>query len=211
MMKRPLLYAALVPVLGLLVLGCAKKDRLFDTTEELNPRVRHANYEDKISAFKLYIPPGVWRIVAAKNVDLALLSRTCVGKVSMDAGWLFGPDLEDTARKTAEEMFDGSCQWLDKQQFTVDDCPAVIVAAKGRILYASAEKFYVDRVVAVGVIKFGSRKCVFKYIAPQECYSQTKDDLLDLMRGFERIERGFGKHKGEEDKDEENSSPEAGD
>jgi len=190
-MRRYMLLTILAVVVLPLLTGCAKKDRWFDTDQEINPRVRHANYVDKVNAFKLYIPPGVWKVAPVKRALLALVSRKCVGKVIVNAEWLFSGEYGEEAERIAAESFDGDFEWMDKKKFFVGDCPAVIVAARGKILYSRAEKFYVERTVAAGVIKYGSRQCQFKYVAPDECYKKTKNDLVNLMLGFEQLDRSW--------------------
>lgn len=171
--------------------GCASKDKWFDSDTEVNPRVKHANYVDKVNAFKLYIPPGVWRVAPVKRALLALVNRNCVSKVIVRAEWLFSDEYGREAEGIAAESFAGDFEWLDKKKFFVGDCPAVIVSARGRILFSKAEDFYVERTVAAGVIKYGSRQCQFKYVAPDECYQKTKDDLVNLMLGFEPLDRAW--------------------
>ena len=201
-MKKYLLYPSLVAALCLFSVGCVKKDKIFDSAEEVNPRVREANYVDKVNAFKLYIPPGVWRVVRSKKVKLALENRKCSGKVMVDAEWSTDSELADEARTIADDMLTENSEWPgEKETFVVEDCPAVVVAARGKILYARAEKFYVERTVAVGIIKFGARECIFKYVVPQECYARTRDDLVNLMRGFRRLERSPKGEKASEDDD----------
>jgi len=194
-MRRYVLFVLLILILLSGLVGCAKKDRWFDSDQEINPRVRHANYVDKVNAFKLYIPPGVWKVAPVKRALLALVNRKCIGKVIVKAEWLFSDEYGEEAEQIAVESFDGDFEWLDKKKFFVGDCPAVIVTARGKILYSKAEKFYVERTVAAGVIKYGSRQCQFTYVAPDECYGKTKDDLVNLMLGFEQLDRSWFSNK----------------
>ena len=172
-----------------LLLGCASSDKWFDTDTETNPHVRRANFEDKINAFKLYIPPGTWRVVGDEVALLALENRECIGKLTVSASWSLGSDPVNLAREGVEFTIDDEPEWVSSRVFLVRDFPAAIVAGEGRVLYSAAEEFYVRRTVAVGVIKFGSRLCLLKYVAPRNCFEQTEDDLIALMNSFERIER----------------------
>ena len=191
-MRRNVLFVLLILILATGLSSCRKKDKWFDTDQEINPRVRYANYVDKTNAFKLHIPPGVWKVVPVKKARLALVNRKCIGKVIVKSAWLLSDQYAEEAERIAVESFAGEFEWLDKKKFFVGDWPAVIVSARGRILHSKAEKFYVERTVAAGVIKYGSRQCQFKYVAPDECYANTKNDLVNLMLGFERIERFSG-------------------
>ncbi len=190
-MRKFIPLSILLSALLAVLMGCANKDKWFDSDRDINPRIRHANYVDKVNAFKLYIPPGVWRIVPIKRALLALVNRKCVGKVIVKAEWLFSDEYGREAENIAAESFSGEFEWLDKKKFFVGDHPAVIVSARGRILFSKAEDFYVERTVTAGVIKYGSRQCQFKYVAPDECYEQTKDDLVNLMLGFEQLDRSW--------------------
>ncbi|MBN1592015.1 MAG: hypothetical protein JW941_02055 [Candidatus Coatesbacteria bacterium] len=194
-MKRRYIYLViLLPLLALLV-GCTRKDKWFDSDQDANPKVKHANYVDKVNAFKLFIPPGVWRVVPAKRALLALVNRKCVGKVLVESAWLFSDEYGQEAERIAADSFTGDFEWLDKKKFFVGEFPAVIVAARGRILYSASEEFYVERTVVAGVIKYGSRQCQFKYAAPNDCYAETKDDIVNLMLGFQQLDRGSSNNK----------------
>ncbi|MBN2209189.1 MAG: hypothetical protein JW759_07825 [Candidatus Coatesbacteria bacterium] len=196
-MRKSFPFVLVILILATGLLSCRKKDKWFDTDQEINPRVRYANYVDKTNAFKLRIPPGVWKVVPVKKARLALVNRKCIGKVIVKSEWLLSDQYAEEAERIAVESFDGQFEWLDKKSFFVGDWPAVIVSARGRILHSKAEEFYVERTVAAGVIKYGSRQCQFKYVAPDDCYANTKNDLMNLMLGFERIER-FSSGSGEE-------------
>jgi len=198
-MRRYVLFVLVILILLSGLAGCRKKSRSFDTDQEVNPRLRHANYVDKVNAFKLYVPPGVWKVAPVKRALLALVNRKCVGKVVVKAEWLLSDQYGEEAERIAAESFDKDIEWLDKKKFFVGDCPAVIVSARGKILYSKSEKFYVERTVTAGVIKYGSRQCQFKYIAPYECYRKTKEDLVNLMLGFEQLERSWFSGKGKEE------------
>jgi len=198
-MRRYILLLLLAVVTLAALVGCHKKEAWFNTDQQINPRIRHANYVDKVNAFKLYIPPGVWRVARAKRALLALVNRKCVGKVVVKSSWLFSSRYGRDAEKIAAESFAGDFEWLDKKKFFVGDFPAVIVAARGKILYSRPEKFYVSRTVAAGVIKYGSRECQFKYVAPDDCYEKTKDDLVNLMMGFKELKRTWFSGKQDEE------------
>ena len=198
-MRKLILLSILLSSLFALLFGCTDKDKWFDSDRDINPRVRHANYVDKVNAFKLYIPPGVWRVAPVKRALLALVNRKCVGKVVIKAEWLLSDEYGSEAESIAAESFAGEFEWLDKKKFFVGDHPAVIVSARGRILFSRAEDFYVERTVAAGIIKYGSRQCQFKYIAPNECYDKTKDDLINLMLGFERLDHAWFSDKNDQE------------
>ena len=197
-MKNQFLRISCILIISASLLGCAASDRLFDSNHEANPKVRHASYVDKVNAFKLFIPPHAWRVVSEKRTLLALESRTCAGKVMLKSKWFVGANLSKRARKVVAGSFVGECEWLDSNTFLVNDCPAIIVSGRGSMLYSRAEKFQVERTVAVGVVKYGTRVCLFKYVAPYNCYLETKDDFLELVKGFRRFERHiFGGKEGE--------------
>ena len=198
-MRRYVLLSILAVAALSALVGCRKKEAWFDTDQQINPKIRHANYVDKVNAFKLYIPPGVWKVARAKRALVALVNRKCIGKVVVKSEWLFSGGYGEDAEKIAAESFAGDFEWLDKKKFFVGDLPAVIVTARGRILYSPAEDFYVQRTVAAGVIKYGSRQCQFKYVAPDDCYEKTRDDLVNLMMGFEQLERSWFSEEKEEE------------
>jgi len=198
-MRRYVLLLILAVVALSVLIGCHKKEAWFDTDQQINPKIRHANYVDKVNAFKLYIPPGVWKVARAKRALVALVNRRCVGKVVIRSAWLFSGGYGEDAEKIAAESFTGDFEWLDKKKFFVGDFPAVLVTARGKILYSPAEDFYVQRTVAAGVIKYGSRECQFKYVAPDDCYQKTRDDLVNLMMGFKELERSWFSGKKDEE------------
>ena len=167
--------------------------------QKINPRVSRSNYVDKVNGFKLYIAPSKWKVVPVKRGLLAVESRACVGKAIAEAGWGIGSaKIKDEAQRIAARNFVNGCTWVDEQRFTVDDCPAVVVAARGEILLSKTEQFRVTRTVAVAIIKFGVRSCIIEYIARPECYEKSREDFLDLVRSFTKLKRRIWRKLGGE-------------